>query len=221
MLTELDPEIYFFRVASYFTKLSDVIIKSLSRFGTLKIEDGTYRLIEISCKRIDLDGLVRNAEPLKRYEVEFITPTCFRRPSPYIPFHIVGFFARLMRIIGRPKSHYRFFPLPDPILMLRNLKRQWDQYAGVSLRGKRFNKWLEEGGIAISGASDIKTHKITDKRNRFFVGFTGRVRFSLPEDTFSEENAKAVNILLRVGEEVQVGVNRTAGFGMYRILKAK
>ncbi|MEM1776314.1 MAG: CRISPR system precrRNA processing endoribonuclease RAMP protein Cas6, partial [Nitrososphaerota archaeon] len=70
--------------------------------------------------------------------------------------------------------------------------------------------------------SDIKTHRLLDRRRkRFFVGFTGRVRLSLPEDTFIEENARAVNVLLRIGEETQVGINRTAGFGMYKILKAK
>ena len=49
--------------------------------------------------------------------------------------------------------------------------------------------------------------------------FTGRGRLSLPKDTFREDAAKAVNILLRIGEETQVGVNRTAGFGMYKIIR--
>ncbi|MCX8187874.1 MAG: hypothetical protein N3F65_04610 [Nitrososphaeria archaeon] len=56
-----------------------------------------------------------------------------------------------------------------------------------------------------------------DRRKRFYVGFTGKVRVSLPEDTFSEENARAVNVLLKIGEEKQVGINRTAGFGMLNL----
>ncbi|MCS7132725.1 MAG: CRISPR system precrRNA processing endoribonuclease RAMP protein Cas6 [Aigarchaeota archaeon] len=220
-LVEMDNGAYFFRITSYSTRLSDAILRSFSRIGELKLVNNMYYLLEISCKRIDLDRLVRDSEPLKRYEIEFITPTCFRRPSPYVPLHIVGFLARIMKLMGRPKSHYRFFPLPDPILMFRNLKRQWDQYAGVTLRCKKFSRWLEEGGIAISGVSDVKTHRVVDRRKRFYVGFTGKVRVSLPEDTFSEENARAVNVLLKIGEETQVGINRTAGFGMYRILKAK
>lgn len=220
-LMEIYPDIFFFRVTSFLTKLSDAILKAFSSVREIKIANNICNLMEISFKRIDLDGLVRNSKPLKRYEVEFITPTCFRRPSPYIPLHVIGFLARIMRLMDRPKSHYRFFPLPDPVLMFRNLKRQWDQYAGISLKGKRFSRWLEEGGVAISGVSEIKTYRLVDRRKRFFVGFTGRVRLSLPEDTFSEENAKAVNVLLRIGEETQVGVNRTAGFGMYRIIRAK
>ena len=47
-----------------------------------------------------------------------------------------------------------------------------------------------------------------------------RVRLSLPKDTFREDAAKVVNLLLRVGEETQVGVNRTAGFGMYKVIRS-
>jgi len=221
-LMEIHPDIYFFRVTSYLTRLSDALLRSFSKVDCIKLANNTYRIIEISCKRIDLDGLIKESKPFRRYEIEFITPTCFRKPSPYIPMHAFGLLAKIMRAMGRPKSRYRFHPLPDPTLMLRNLKRQWDQYAGVSLMGRRFNRWLEEGGIAIAGVSEIKTHRLMDKAGkRFFVGFTGRVRFSLPEDTFSEENARVVNVLLRIGQETQVGVNRTAGFGVYKILKAK
>ncbi|MEM4833874.1 MAG: CRISPR system precrRNA processing endoribonuclease RAMP protein Cas6 [Thermosphaera sp.] len=221
-LMEVCPGIYSFKITSYLTRLSDVVLKSFIKMENVKLASNVCRLIRISFKRINLDDLIKNSKPIRKYEIEFITPTCFRRPSPYIPLHTIGFLAKIMRVTRKIRSHYRFFPLPDPILMLRNLKRQWDQYAGVSLRGKHFSKWLEEGGIAISGASDIRTHRLIDRRRRrFFVGFTGRVRFSLPKDTFSEENAKVVNVLLRIGEETQVGINRTAGFGMYKILKAE
>lgn len=221
-LMEVCPDTYFFRITSYLTRLSDAVLKSFIKTENVKLANNTCRLIRISFKRINLDNLIRSSKPFRKYDIEFITPTCFRRPSPYIPIHAFGFLAKIMRVTKKLQSRYRFFPLPDPILMLRNLKRQWDQYAGVSLRGKRFSRWLEEGGIAISGVSDIRTHRLVDRRRgRFFVGFTGKVRFSLPGDTFSEENAKAVNALLRIGEETQVGINRTAGFGMYRVLEAK
>jgi CRISPR/Cas system endoribonuclease Cas6 (RAMP superfamily) len=163
---------------------------------------------------------MRDSKPYRRYELEFLSPTCFRRPCPYIPLHAMGLMASIMKLMGKPKSHYRFLPLPDPILMLRNLKRQWDQYAGLSLKAHRFSRWLEEGGVAISGVSEIRTHRILNcSRKRFFVGFTGKVRLSLPADIFREDCARAVNALFRAGEEMQVGVNRTAGFGMYKILK--
>lgn len=220
-LLKVDSDVYFFRVTSYLTRLSDGVFKAFERVEDVKLNGARFKLIEISFKRLDLEKLRSEAKPYKRYEVEFLTPTCFRRPSPYIPLHELGILARFMRAVGRPKSHYRFYPLPDPVLMLRNLKRQWDQYAGLRLAGKRFSRWLEEGGVAISGLSDVKTHKLRDRiRGRFFVGFTGRVRLSLPDDVFSEKNGRIVNVLLKVGEESQVGINRTAGFGMYRIIRS-
>lgn len=169
-LMEVCPGIYSFKITSYLTRLSDVVLKSFIKMENVKLASNVCRLIRISFKRINLDDLIKNSKPIRKYEIEFITPTCFRRPSPYIPLHTIGFLAKIMRVTRKIRSHYRFFPLPDPILMLRNLKRQWDQYAGVSLRGKHFSKWLEEGGIAISGASDIRTHRLIDRRRRrFFV----------------------------------------------------
>lgn len=219
-LIRVGPGTCFFKLASYLSRLSDAVLRAFSGLEEARLLDESFRLAEISYKRLDLERLRREAAPYRRYEIEFLSPTCFRRPYPYIPLHMLGFLARVMRLLDKPKSHYRFFPLPDPVLMLRNLSRQWNQYAGVSLKGRRFSRWLEEGGVAVSSLSGVKTHRIIDKtRGRFFVGFTGKVRFSLPEDIFIEDNARIVNLLLRVGEETQVGVNRTAGFGMYRILK--
>ena len=219
-LIRVDSGAYFFRVTSYLSRLSDAVLRAFSSIEEVRLLNESFRLVEISYKRLDLERLRREAAPYRKYEVEFLSPTCFRRPCPYIPLHVLGFLARVMRFIGRPKSHYRFLPLPDPVLMFRNLSRQWDQYAGVSLKGRRFSRWLEEGGVAVSGLSGIRTHRLVDRsRNRFFVGFTGKVRFSLPEDVFIKDNARIVNLLLRVGEETQVGVNRTAGFGIYRILR--
>ncbi|MEM2189005.1 MAG: hypothetical protein QXG35_06705, partial [Nitrososphaerota archaeon] len=73
-LIEVYPGAYFFRVTSYLTKLSDAVLKAFSRTQDLKLADHTYHLIEISYKRIDLDDLVKDSKPLRRYEVEFITP---------------------------------------------------------------------------------------------------------------------------------------------------
>lgn len=220
-LMKVEPGIYVFRITSYLTRLSDALIKAFSRAERVELMGRVFRVAEISYKRLELEKLLKGSKPYTRYEIGFVSPTCFRRPCPYIPQHLLGFIARILKLIGRPRSHYRFYPLPDPVLMLRNLKRQWDQYAGLTLKVKGFTRWLEEGGVALAGVNGLKTHKFLSRtRNRFFVGFTGRVRLSLPKDTFREDAAKAVNLLLRIGEETQVGVNRTAGFGMYKIIRS-
>lgn len=219
-LMKVYPGLYIFRVTSYLNRLSDTILKSLGRLRDLELMGRRFHLSEISFKRLDLKNLSENVAPYRKYELEFLSPTCFRRPCPYIPLQALGFLARIMRFMDRPRSHYRYLPLPDPLLMLRNLKRQWEQYAGMTIKAKRFTRWLEEGGVVVSGVDGLKTHRLVERRRgRFAVGFTGRVRLSLPKDTFREEEARIVNLLLRVGEETQVGVNRTAGFGMYKIVR--
>lgn len=219
-LIRVDSGLYLFRITSYLTRLSDALVRAFGRLNEVELLNRRFRILEISCARLDVERLVRESAPYTRYELEFLSPTCFRRPCPYIPLHSMGVMASIMRLIGRPRSHYRFLPLPDPILMLRNLKRQWDQYAGLSLKVHRFSRWLEEGGVAISGVDEIRTHRLLNRaRRRFFAGFTGRVRLSLPADIFREDCARAVNILLKIGEETQVGINRTAGFGMYKIIR--
>ncbi|MDJ0268982.1 MAG: hypothetical protein NXY59_00230 [Aigarchaeota archaeon] len=129
-LMKIDSGTYIFRITSYLTKLSDALIKAFSKTDDVELLNRRFRVVEISYKRLDLERFMRDSVPYTRYELDFLSPTCFRRPCPYIPLHLMGFLARIMKFIGRPRSHYRFLPLPEPILMLRNLRRQWQQYAG-------------------------------------------------------------------------------------------
>lgn len=211
---------YFIKFTSFTTRISKALIEALTTQENITISGKKMPIREIIVNRIDTDRLLKEATPTRRYTIEFITPTCFRRPSPYIPLHTMGILVRIMGLMNQPKSRYRYYPLPDPILMLRNLKRQWEQYTGTTIRSKRFTRWLEEGGIAVSATNNLKTHKLTHKTRRaFIVGFTGKVRISLPKDTYREEEAKIANALLKMGEQTQVGINRTAGFGIYKILR--
>ena len=221
-ILKLYPGAYYLKMTSFMTRLTDALLEALKKSEELVIGGRRFLVTELTYSRIDTDKLLTEAEAYTRYELEFISPTCFRRPCPYIPLHTLGIFARIMGVMKQPKSTYRYYPLPDPILMLRNLKRQWEQYTGTTIRSKRFTRWLEEGGVALSGVNGIKTHRFTHRRRKIFaVGFTGKARISLPENTFRREEAKIVNALLKLGEKTQVGVNRTAGFGLYKILKTR
>ncbi len=210
------------RFTSFMTRISKALLDALSSGVNIKIAGGSVEVEEVEVARIDTLRLMKEARAISGYILDFKTPTCFRRPSPYIPLHTMGIFARIMGLIGRPKSRYRFYPLPDPILMLRNLKRQWEQYIGGLSKGRRFTKWIEEGGIAVAGVENINTHRFVKKGgDGFIVGFTGKVRITLPSDTYNQEYAKIVNLLLRMGEYTQTGLNRTAGFGVYRIVRER
>jgi len=219
-LIRLERGIYYFRYASFDSRITRALLEFFKRNDEVQLLNNRFYVREITFKSIDLSKLLQDAHPYEKYEIEFMSPTCFRRPCPYIPLHTLGFIAKMLRIVGRPRSTYRYYPLPDPILMLRNINRLWRGYGGVSIRSKRYARWLEEGGVALSGVEDIRTVKLTyKKRGAFIVGFVGKARLSIPNDTYNEEFVRITNAMLRLGEEIQVGVNRTAGFGLYRILK--
>ncbi len=219
-IIKLEKGIYYFRYTSFDGRITKALLEYFKRNDNVQMLNSTFHIREITFKSIDLNKLLEEAYPYEKYEIEFRSPTCFRRPCPYMPLYSFGFIARLLKILGKPKSTYRYYPLPDPILMLRNLNRLWREYGGVTIKSKRYSKWLEEGGVALSGVENIKTVRLTyRRRNAFIVGFTGKARLSIPNDTYNEEYAKITNAMLRLGEEIQVGVNRTAGFGLYKILK--
>jgi len=142
-LIRIGPGRYLFRVTSCLSELSDALVKTFSKMSKVELLNKSFHILEISYTRLDLEKLVKRSAPCRKYEIEFLSPTCFRRPSPYIPLHAMRFITRILKLFGKPKSHYRFLPLPDPILMLRNLKRQWDRYASLNLRARRFDSWLE------------------------------------------------------------------------------
>ncbi|MEM2017246.1 MAG: CRISPR system precrRNA processing endoribonuclease RAMP protein Cas6 [Nitrososphaerota archaeon] len=220
-LFKLERNIYYFRFTLLDNRISTALLDFFKKFDEVELLNSKFYLNEVTYKSIDLKELLSESSPCKKYELEFLSPTCFRRPCPYIPLYTLGPLSHMLRFFGRIKSTYRYYPLPDPILMFRNLARIWREHGGVTIHSRRFSRWLEEGGIALSAIQDIKTHRLMHKkRNAFIVGFTGRIRLSLPNDTFNEKYARIVHALLKMGEEVQVGVNRTAGFGLYRILKA-
>lgn len=131
------------------------------------------------------------SNPHRKYELEFINPTCFRRPCPYIPLYTLGPPAFILNFLRKPKSNYRHYPLPDPVLMFRNLARLWREYGGVTIHSRKFSRWLEEGIVAVSAVEVIKTDRLIHrKRGAFVVGFTGKIRLSLQNDTSDEKHAE-------------------------------
>jgi len=49
-------------------------------------------------------------------------------------------------------------------------------------------------------------------------GFVGTVRFSIPSELYDKEKAKMVSALLKMAELTNVGIRRTAGFGMIKYM---
>jgi len=49
-------------------------------------------------------------------------------------------------------------------------------------------------------------------------GVRGTVRFSIPSELYDEERAKRASALLKMAELTNVGIRRTAGFGMIKYM---
>jgi CRISPR/Cas system endoribonuclease Cas6 (RAMP superfamily) len=80
-----------------------------------------------------------------------------------------------------------------------------------------YREWLDNHGIAIAGCN-IETRKVLLKRGLWSVGFTGVVRFSIPDDTYSNEFAEITAKLLKFGELSNVGGGRTSGMGVMEVV---
>lgn len=173
--------------------------------SSLRLLNEECPLSEISIKAVDPKKLINKAEPIKHFSIKFRTPTVFRL-TPRGPIDKAS----------KP-SPFRFYPLPDPILLTRSILRIWRNFFGQPPCGKDFDEWLTLGGVAISGyPSGLKTYRLYEHphSNKWVVGFVGTVHYSLPDDTYDEKYAKIINGLLRLAEYTNVGVGKTAGFGM-------
>ncbi|RUM34778.1 MAG: CRISPR-associated endoribonuclease Cas6 [Archaeoglobus sp.] len=149
-------------------------------------------LKKVIVKYCDEKSLFDN--PIEKFRVDFISPCYFRQPN------------------GR----YRFVPLPLPALMFRSLARIYSAF--LSEVPKDYRDWLDKGGITVSGLK-IETQKVLLKKRNWAVGFSGYVKFSIPEDTYSEEFSKITSRLLNFGEYSNVGGSRTSGLGLIKVRK--
>jgi len=195
--------------------LSNVVIGVItSGLSEIRCVKESLPIAEVSVEQVDFRDLVSRASPVKAFSVNFMTP-CYFRATPRTMSEV---FPSKTRRAG-DTGPYRFLPLPVPTLIFRSLVRIWRAFSDRPLSYKGFLEWVEAGGVAISGfPKGIRTIRVYEHptTNKWAVGFLGTVRFSIPEDTYSEKYAAIVDILLRFAEYSNVGGNRTAGFGVIK-----
>lgn len=183
---------------------------------------------EISFSEIPFRRFLESAGAYRRFSVDFRTPCYFRRKP-----RVWGLLKSLWRSSGgevkkvlsmileaermRRKDVSIAHPLPDPLSMFSSLANVWREYSDVGVDFSGFLDWVDEGGIVISGFPEgIRTQRLFEHRavrEKWQVGFVGKVRFSTLDELYDEKHAKLADALLRFGELVNVGANRTAGFG--------
>jgi len=213
-------------------KLSDVFKEAILKPDLSVDLVGTRaRVVEVAVNTFKFSDLLSNAEPLPRkFAIEFLTPTAFRATvydcCPKCPRYVNYLLeAKSGRRAERPCEYANprrgvVVPLPLPALLFRNLARIWSAFSGTRAEARDVAEWAEDA-IVISGyPSGIRTVRIYEHptTNKWIVGFVGTVRFSIIDELYDEERARTAAALLKMAELTNVGVRRTAGFGMIRYM---
>ncbi len=160
-------------------KLGDVRLKKLKR-PQIREKD-----------LISYENLFSSAEPNRRVELRFLSPTTFRRGN---------------------LDH----PLPDPDLIFKGLIRKWQRFSDLKIDVDL--REVIKHRIAVAGAW-VGTRRVHLSGFGWIVGFTGRVILSFEER--DERVLKWLNTLIRFGEFAGVGRKTTMGFGVIRLKDMK
>jgi CRISPR-associated endoribonuclease Cas6 len=205
--------IWFSLLDSELAKIFKDAILSM-RLENIVLGSEKYKTIEINVNHISFKDMIKKAKVIKTFSITFITPTYFR-----ITPRQKKLSKNRKLSINSMISPYRFYLFPDPVLMFRNIVRIWRHFSNYPFNYEKYLEWIESGGVAISGfPKGIKTIRVYEHPtlNKWCVGFTGKVFFDLPSDTYKKDMAQLTDALLKFAEFSNVGGNRTAGFGVIK-----
>jgi CRISPR-associated endoribonuclease Cas6 len=207
-----------FRVGCLDDKVADAIGRSMTSMWPpiFPVRNSEAMIMEVSVSFWTPSQKVEVEEGMK-VEVRFLTPTNFRSTQ-----HNPGILRRILpsRFRRSVRPVYRYVILPDPYYLFRGLARLYRRFGDPRIRYSSYCEWLLEGGIALETFSDLKVHKVFDAKGRWARGFTGKVVYAMPGDTFDRKYAELTVRLLKFARFSNVGGNRTAGFGVidYRVM---
>jgi len=104
------------------------------------------------------------------------------------------------------------------------MARIWSAFSDTQIDVQRAAKWAENA-IMVTGfpKPGIRTVRVYEHptTNKWIIGFTGTVRFSVKEELYKEKYAKAAAALIKMAEITNIGVRRTAGLGIIRYIAPK
>ncbi len=202
-------------------EIASRILKAVMEEFSLRLQEVKVSPLEISVFEESYSRLLKEARPVKRFAIDFLTPTYFR-VSPLLASRLFPFKRPAGGVSERRlKKARRFHPLPNPILMMRNLTRLWSEFSDTPFNYGRYLSWISALGLSLSGfPKGIKTQRLYEHKTtgKFVVGFQGLVHFSVPDDLYRKRWARITDALLKFAEYSNVGGGRTAGLGMVRYL---
>jgi len=217
-------------------RLSNVFREAVLKFGSdVNLVNVKAKVINVAINTCKFSDFASNVKPLPiKFAIRFLTPTVFRRSifdcCPYCPYYVeYTVKARSGRKVEKPCKYAVYcsgmlVPLPLPSLMFRNLARIWSTFSDTRLDVKETVKWAENA-IMIAGfpKPGIRTVRVYEHptTNKWIIGFMGTVRFVVREELYNDKYAKIAATLLKMAEMTNMGVRRTAGFGMIKYITPK
>ena len=206
-----------FILVSYYQSLSDFLIDDLLKDGKVKLKIGKkdYIVARIKYEKVNLQAFVKEAKPVRGFNINFVTPVYFNTSLGNYPVR---------------------FPIPEALF--GNLSNIWNEVsenvaeidrdnfldwinAHVYITGYKMRSARREigkprpvvGGLgnATYRANKINRnyykHKLEELEREYDYGFVN-------EDY--TEKCRWLEILSKFGEYTNVGGNRTAGMGVMR-----
>ena len=217
-------------------RLSNVFREAILKSGMeVDLVNVKAKVMDVAVNTCKFSDLTSNVKPLPiKFAIRFLTPTVFRRSifdcCPYCPYYVeYTVKARSGRKVEKPCKYAVYcsgmlVPLPLPSLMFRNLARIWSTFSDTRLDVKETVKWAENA-IMIAGfpKPGIRTVRVYEHptTNKWIIGFMGTVRFVVREELYNDKYAKIAATLLKMAEMTNMGVRRTAGFGMIKYITPK
>jgi CRISPR-associated endoribonuclease Cas6 len=123
-------------------------------------------------------------EPMRRFNLKFVTPTAFTQNRLYVP-------------------------LPLPALMFRSWLERWNHFAPVYLGGDELIGYLSEA-VAVT-RHDIRTRSFQVHQGRI-TGFVGTVTLQVPQ-RFDPLLANVANLLVNYAQFCGTGMKTRLGMG--------
>lgn len=205
----------------------------LTRGLTVELGKAEAKVASVAVSELSYAELA-NCDPLpEKFALEFSTPTALRRSvlgcCPACPIYSEYVAkAREGKAPGMPCKYAAAhrgatIPLPLPQLIFRNLARIWSMFSDCKLDVWSAARWAESAVVVAGFPKGIRTVRVYEHTttNKWIAGFMGTVRFAIIKELYSKKHARAAAALLRLAEHSNVGVRRTAGLGVVRLLLPK
>lgn len=206
-----------FGYSIFLPEIAKKIMESVLQEGTISLLDQKISLNAAEIREWKWGDFINFSKPVKKFDLVFMSPTYFRLP----PTLVERYDAKSKLLSKKEKSPYRYYPLPDPSLLVRSISKLWRMFSPIKLDLTGLISWIGAGGLVVSGfPKGIRTYKLYEheKADKWIVGFTGKVCFSIPNDLFNKDSARNLDALLRFSEFSNVGGGRTAGLGMVKYI---